>query len=162
MSTLTIVGVDPGPTTGVGVMLFEDALGAWECTRTAVFQCDLESAPWLVAVCLDWQGAFAYKVLAVERYVIGSRSSKVSHAGASSATRQLIGNLEQQAFDRKVVFRQRAAGEVKPWATDLRLTKAGFKLPKGMTHGADGCRHGLFSAVHDCGVPDPLSKKAFK
>jgi hypothetical protein len=47
---------------------------------------------------------------------------------------------------------------VKPWATDKRLTAAGLlAMTAKMADARDACRHALYTAVHDAGIPDPLS-----
>ena len=79
---------------------------------------------------------------------------------ASRITRDLVGQLSALVSEGRGVRQiQRSAAEVKPWGTDLRLTKSGLlAITKGMPHARDACRHALFAAV-SAGMPDPLSAK---
>jgi hypothetical protein len=97
------------------------------------------------------------RVVAVERFVVRSRAGRSSDAQAGEVTRNLIGQLSiMQGLSSIEVF-LRSASEVKPWATDKRLTAAGIEGLTAMRHAADAARHALFAAVKDCGVRDPLS-----
>lgn len=153
MSDLMIVGVDPGPTPGVAALHYEQG----KQLSARVFQCDADSVNWLVYSLLTFYPGLT-RLLAVERFVVGGRASRSSTPKAGAVTRNMVGALEALAVRDRATFVLRSASEVKPWATDERLAKAGFPLPKGMTHARDAARHCLFAAVHDGGIPDPLSK----
>lgn len=142
-----VIGIDPGGTTGICIY----NLGA----RTGEL---LQATPGVAIEVIERLASGRVVVrLAVERFVVGPRSARSSTAKAGQTTRELIGALED--FSRRFGIRvvQRSASEVKPWATDKRLTAAGL-LVKGMPHAVDGARHALFCAVSDCGLPDPLSR----
>lgn len=157
MSGLVVVGVDPGPTPGVAKLSYHKST----LYEANVFQCDPGSLLWLVRDLLEYGGGFeSRRILAVERFVVGGRASRSSTPKAGAITRNMVGALESWAREYEVAFVARSASEVKPWATDERLVKAGFALPKSMTHAKDAARHCLFAAVHDGGIPDPLSKAA--
>lgn len=143
-----VIGVDPGPTTGIAVLDLHDY-------SHALIQADAGSVVHLVR---SYSGGALLRV-AVERYVIGLRAARSAKAGAGRVTRDLIGALAalEPELDTPVV--QRSAAEIKPWATDERLRAAGL-YTRGMPHARDGARHALFAAVHDCGAPDPLSRAA--
>ncbi|HEU4567679.1 MAG TPA: hypothetical protein VFR99_06550, partial [Marmoricola sp.] len=111
----------------------------------------------------------------VERFVVGRRSGRSSTAAAGEVTRSMIGVLREvwEGFDSTSTGRlggrwfERSAANVKPWATDQRLQACvlpgGTSLwlqTAGMRHARDAARHALFAAVHDGGLPDPLSSKA--
>lgn len=55
----------------------------------------------------------------------------------------------------------RKAGDVKPWASNHRLVRAGVPGPPKydgkMSHAADAARHCLFAAVRDAHIRDPLA-----
>lgn len=158
MSSLICVGVDPGPTPGVAVLIYDGE--GQRCTWRAVFQCDADNVQWLAGSALHWRGGAVRRILAVEKFVVGGRAGRSSTPKAGAVTRDMVGALEQVAHQELAQYVLRSASEVKPWATDERLVKAGFVLPKGMPHARDAARHCLFAAVHDGGIPDPLSKAA--
>lgn len=149
---LTVLGVDPGPTTGIALLTF--MVDGWVPLGPDVVQCNAGIAVAVVrSLTIEPPTA-----LAVERFVVGPRAARSSTPVAGQITRELIGLLAGVPAAQHV---QRSAAEVKPWATDRRLDAAGLLAPtKGMPHARDACRHALFSAVRDCGLPDPLSKRS--
>lgn len=154
MSTL-IVGVDPGQTTGIATLL---SLDVTPDENPQLIQCTHGVALQIVRGLLDnaWVDR---RVLAIERFVVGPRSSRSSSPKAGVVTRELIGLLQMLGEGRGALVVQRSASDVKPWATDKRLSAAGL-LVKGMPHAADAARHALYSATKDAGLPDPLSRTA--
>lgn len=155
---LYVIGIDPGPTTGVAVLQWCSEPDAWNFAPngTRVFQCNHGAALDL----FDWLSeAYPYARVAIERWVIGnvSRASKKD----GQITRDLIGRLWAHADHAEHVIQRRSASDVKPWATDDRLAHARLLDPtKGMGHARDAARHALYSAVKDYGAPDPMSRKA--
>lgn len=168
MNALRVIGVDPGPIPGIVVLDLDamaDGSGRWLRERFA-YQCTANAAAYLLEALLLEHGDAA--LVQVETYVVGNKSGRLSHAGESANTRDLVGAVQQVVSNfhrgpisgQTGVFVQRAAGEVKPWATDDRLARAGLLEPtKGMRHARDAARHALFAAVRDGGLPDPLSKR---
>lgn len=141
-----VIGVDPGGTTGI-------------CVFDGAYRDLLQTTPGLVVpIVRALMHVAPDSVLAIERFVVGYRASRSSTPKAGEITRGLIVALVNAGSDLGVRVIQRSASEVKPWATDARLTAAGITA-KGMPHARDGARHALFAAVRDCGLPDPLSKK---
>lgn len=143
-----VIGIDPGPTPGI-VRL---ELGQHRITGVDVVQCS-GSALWdvLQALTADWY--------VVEKFVVRGRASRSSTPGAGEETRGQIGALSR-LFPGIV---ERSASQVKPWATDARLDAAVLLEDlKGMRHARDAARHALFAAVHDLGLPDPLSRRSAK
>lgn len=138
-----IIGVDPGLTPGFVVLnLDRDVLEQ----PADVAQCSARLLYTLVATFNADRDA----LIAVERFVPRGRltaEQRVTQAQAENLTR----------IHPRVV--QRPAAAVKPWATDERLAAAGLlEACKGMRHARDAARHALYAAVHDAGLPDPLSK----
>lgn len=154
---LVVVGVDPGPTPGVcRLVYFNDHTYEPEVYQTHHSAC-FNLVGWLMRP--DWDEG-APVVLAIERFHVGPGSARVSTPVAGRITRDLVGQLSALVSgDRGVRLVQRSAAEVKPWGTDLRLTKSGLlELTKGMPHARDAARHSLFAAVSS-GMPDPLSRE---
>lgn len=155
-----VIGIDPGPTPGI-VHLAIRAGG--HHLDVDVIQCSEHTAPLMLWALLDSarfvQGT-APAIVAIEKFVVGKASMRSGRAGA--VTRDLVGKLIREAQGQpNVNVLQRPAFQVKAWATDTRLEAAGLlEATKGMTHARDAARHALFCAVHDAGVPDPLSKGA--
>lgn len=146
------IGVDPGPTPGIAVLV---VWGNGTVTSDVV-QCTAPVAGTIVRGFIE--AAQLPVTLAVERFVVGRASMRSSAAGA--ITRDLVGQLQQIAREGDVAYVERSASEVKPWATDDRLAWVRLLEPtKGMRHARDGARHALFAAVKDGGLPDPLSKR---
>jgi hypothetical protein len=157
-SFLHVIGVDPGPVPGFVVLDYTDGL----LTSSDVVQCTAAVAPSIFGGIVE-DLAEERTVVGLERFVVRGRSGRSSTSKAGEQTRDLIGRLVQVAGSHidPVDWHSRAAGEVKPWATDERLEAAGLlDLTKGMRHARDAARHALFTAVRDGGVPDPLSKHA--
>lgn len=145
---MRFIGIDPGPTPGVVVLDLEEPrvrkVGVIQCSASA-----LELVLW--ALMAD---ASDPCVLQIERFVVRGRAN-----AAQSLTRDQVGEVLNLARRHVAPVIQRSASQVKPWATDARLEAAGLlEACKGMRHARDAARHALFAAVHDGGIPDPLSK----
>jgi hypothetical protein len=156
-----VIGIDPGPTTGIAVLNWREDRPSVE----AVIQCNASAAPSLLGFLLRFRRLDTAVV--IERFVI-SRHAK-SSAVDGAVTRDLIGALcevsrgtEPRPDDEWAPYpvKLRAAGQVKPWATDHRLAMCQLLNPtKAMPHARDAARHALFAAVADHGMPDPLSRR---
>ena len=152
------IGVDPGPVPG-----FVHLQRRGRRLDVDVLQCSAQVAPAVLYMLLnDCRSSLgsAPAVVQIERFVVGLRSSRSSTAAAGEQTRDLVGRLQREAEQQpEVAIRLRSAAQVKPWATDARLEAAGLlDATKGMRHARDAARHALYAAVHDGGIPDPLSK----
>jgi len=156
MTQIRIIGVDPGATTGIGVIEFDSGVPG-TCTGH-VLQCDSGLALAVIAGLIE--GAPGHVGVATERYVAGLGRE----GGMASLTRSLVEAVHQLAQERADKSWVRPAHEVKAWATDIRMSAAGLTaVAKGMSnHGLDGLRHALFAAVKDAGLRDPLSRKGFR
>lgn len=150
-----VIGVDPGRVTGIaGLSVFDG-----ELTNHSLIQCTHDVPRWLVRHMFDGTQPVDRLVLAVERFVVRARASRSSDAAAGEITRDLIGALGSIGELHGATVYLRSASDVKPWATDKRLAAAGITANTAMRHAADAARHALFAAVHDCGLPDPLSNR---
>ena len=157
---LTVIGVDPGVTTGIAVFEYDKDLG--ERPTTAMYQADVVGAPWLLEQLVKehtLNGTVRYHavVIAVESYVAGRHGK----GAEGTVTREFVALCDLLASRYGAKLFRRPAAAVKPWATDARLHRLGLlSATEGMRHARDAARHALFCAVHDFGVPDPLSRKA--
>ena len=152
MSTIDVIGIDPGSTTGLVHLRWNDRLAI-----THVIQCGTSSVLGLVNYLAVGNKSV---VLAVEKFVVGPRAGKSASTGAGKATRKLIEDIRAYADIHGLKLYLRSASEVKPWGTDKRIEAAGMlDLTRGMPHARDAARHALYAAHHDLNVPDPLSKK---
>lgn len=157
MTNLSVIGVDPGSTVGVVEAKYLDVGTSYVQLRRAKavqagdsFEVDVAILPRLAS---STPG-----LLAIERFVIGRASMRSGHHGRRTA--EMVGEITRRAELAGWTVVQRSAAQVKPWATDRRLEAAGLlKACKGMRHARDAARHALFAAVHDGGIPDPLSKE---
>jgi len=154
-----VIGIDPGPVPGIVLLDPTGVVHAVQCSHTV--------ASVLFAALLDQQPATP-TVVQIEKFVVGRRAGASSSAKAGEQTRELIGRLREvwETFDSSVNGRlgghwfERTASQVKPWATNERLAAAGLLAKtEGMRHARDGARHAIYCAVHDAGLPDPLSKR---
>lgn len=149
------VGVDPGPTTGIAFLDYQNGVLAG---RT-VLQCESRTAEIVLRAMLRQYYMIpdiGKRVASVERFVTG-RSAGARGPNAD-VTRQLVMELTEllEMFAYRVKIR--AAADVKPWASDRRLAtvfgKANFT--GSMIHGYDAARHALYGG-HEAGVvKDPL------
>lgn len=156
-----VIGIDPGPTPGIVVLdiVRPDSAAPW-IDAVEVAQCSPGLAVELVhQVCASTQHGVALFVQ-VEKFVTRGRANK-----AQQITRDLVPVIRSWVESTSATYVERPAVAVKPWATDARLDAATsgpglLQALKGMTHARDAARHALFCAVHDAGLPDPLSKAA--
>lgn len=152
--TIYVLGVDPGPTTGLVGLSYTFG----KLQRASIIQCDHVTAREIVNHLVASVKPVSRLVLAVERFVVGPRATRSSTPKAGQITRELVELCTVMADEWGTELRLRSASEVKPWATNARLAAAGLSFP-GSAHAADAGRHALFSAVADCGMPDPLSRR---
>lgn len=163
MTAVRVIGVDPGPTTGMVLLRFhtDRPFGV-----AHVVQCNHGVAPALFEALLRIDPATP-TIVGIERFVVGRKSMRSGAHG--EITRDLIGTMQEiwEEHDSTKNGRLggrwfvRSASQVKTWATDARLDAIGLlDNTKGMGHARDGGRHALFAAVHDGKIPDPLSKRS--
>jgi len=154
--TALVIGVDPGLTTGVFAVEFEDGAQRIGYPPIAVQIHGSAGVVPMVQTLLARRPNLDH-LLAVEAFVNSTRAARSSTPIGGREARALItelGDLGVHVFSRN-------ASMVKTWATDHRLEAAGFlDSTKGMGHARDASRHALYAAVR-CGYThDPLSRKA--
>lgn len=166
---ITVIGFDPGPTSGVCALYFSP-----DAMSPLVYSCNDRAAVWLIerllgerASAVEVRPGVTYQskavtpgsrvIMAVEAFAPGHGAGARVHGGE---VRNLISEVQGIANAHGVLPLQRTAAAVKPWATDKRLQAAGlYALCAKMTDARDACRHALFAAVHDGGLPDPLDRR---
>lgn len=146
------VGIDPGPSTGV-VVLVIGADGSWSWMA---FQVNGEAAFWLIeSIYRD----YCPRVVAIEEFI------PTSKAGTTGKDAQLTRRIADHAYQLALTIkrnpaahaRKRNAGMIKPWASDHRLRKAGFPLGAKFLDARDAARHAMYAAVYDGKERDPLA-----
>ena len=164
MSIVSIVGIDPGPTSGVCFLDYdlEAPQGDKIPVSAVLFQADAESVKAVLEAMLRdrTDPRVAKRFGGIEAFRSGnSAGSKGKNA---DMTRQGVMVLTEllQLYGYSVKIR--CAADVKPWATDKRLLAAGIKGASGI-HGKardayDGSRQGLYVARWDAFLRDPLEK----
>jgi hypothetical protein len=152
-----IVGIDPGPITGIFRIWLEYGHGPTRVLETEAAQVTPRLMEMVLATLADGDRT----AIAVEKFVVGPRAAQSATPGAGQTARLLVGQVADWAFRYELRYHARSAAEVKPWATDTRLAAAGLMEPTtGMRHARDAARHALFAAVKTYGLPDPLSARA--
>ncbi len=148
------LGIDPGPTTGICLVLWVPSVQRAALDVRAV-QVPAAMAAGTLEELLNENG-HVITCGQVEEFRSGRRSARL--AGTKpDVTRNLVTGLSALAREHGVILKVRPAGLVKPWATDRRLEAAGLLAPtKGKTHARDGARHAVFAAVADGGMKDPM------
>lgn len=154
MTVLCVIGCDPGPVPGIAVAYWDG--DSW--CYPAAYQCSASAAPALVS----WLAEKNKRLRlfgAVEEFRTGTGAG--ARGGEASVTRRLVQDVAGALSAHKVPVKVRPAAAAKPWATDKRLERAGLiAVTAQLPHARDAMRHALFCAVHDGGVPDPLSAAA--
>jgi hypothetical protein len=142
----TWIGIDPGPSCGVVVLIWED--GTW---RILAFQCNADALEEL----LRWLFMrFHPDAAAIELFVT---SNKAGSKGADAdITRMLVALVIMLCTEYGVPVVRNRATDVKPWALDKRLLRIGFPMGRKFLDARDACRHALYGAVRHGKVPDPL------
>lgn len=140
-----IIGVDPGGVSGVALLPQDGEPLAYQCCAAATYG--------LVVMLAEASDSPEHVVFAGEKFVPGTGAG--ARRKPAGTTRGVIGDLNDLGG-----WHWRSAAEVKPWATDKRIERAGLAaLTAALPHARDAFRHALFCAVHDLGWPDPLSRR---
>ena len=150
---LTVIGIDPGPNTGICVVKF--ITRTWGMMSPAWYQCDGAAAAKLCTWINDSVRDSDTIKVQIEDFVSGNGAGNKGEA--ADITRSLVNKLGALFPDADPVYVR--ATDVKPWATDKRLEKAGLLYPyagTAMRHANDAARHALYRAVKT-GWPDPLA-----
>lgn len=145
------VGIDPGPSTGIAIYCVDEMESGWE-----VFQVSSSGARWLMDEIFR---TYAPKVVSVEKFIVSNRpGTKGKDAETTRSLAEYVkfsagGNVRRIP---QVIVRERRAIDVKPWASDKRLTKTDFPWGAKFKDARDAGRHALYAAVQDGWERDPL------
>lgn len=157
--TPLVIGVDPGQTTGVAVLSFEN--GGYLLRLASEIPYD-QGPVGMVKSLLEgaWMADRARTIIAAERFVVRGRAARSAHPEAGEMARVILGGLQTYASELGYQFVTRSASEAKGWATDGRLKAAGlYELTRSAGgHRRDATRHALMAGVMKLGWTDPLSK----
>lgn len=155
MTAVCALGIDPGPVPGMFLAIWEP--GKREAVMTRAFQCDAAGAGGLLSMILAVYGEMITCGQVEEFRTLHGAGTRGAHA---SVTRQQVITLSALAAERGVIIHVRHSSAVFPWATDKRLKAAGlYEATTALKDARAASRHALFVAVHDGGLPDPLSSR---
>jgi hypothetical protein len=158
MTIVSVIGADPGPTTGLSFLDYEDG----KLTGWTVLQVDGDSAQAVLAAILAKMHAYyaendagvVKRYAQVEPFVTGQSAG--TRGPKADYTRQEVFTLVEQLQLWGYAVKLRKAADIKTWASDKRLKAAGILRPPENRHGNDASRHALYTSVHDAYLPDPL------
>ncbi len=162
---VVILAADPGPTTGFCLLRLERGYdddspfkdSPLRITERLIYACNSLAAYGLAEYLVESNEGPAQIVAAGEEFREGTGAGARGHEAA--VTRSVIADLSSLPLD----WIWRPAATVKPWSTDVRLAKAGLlDITVKSVDARDAARIALFSATHDCGLPDPLSRRRSK
>ena len=151
---MIVIGVDPGPTTGM-CRMDTGSNYPWSVRQMPAVE--------VVEVLRLWSWDPVPHVLAVERYHVSTRSARNAHPRAQAIAMRVQYDCEQWARENGIHVSLRYPADVKNWATDARLIAAGLlSITKGLPHARDAARHALYEAVRAGYMSDPLSGKEMR
>lgn len=149
--TVSIIGIDPGGTTGVALLqMWPGDDGAPRYCLPISFQVKgMGAGAENVVTRLREEFGLLFAtsginrrklVFAVEAFVVGSRAGRSATPQAGELARKIIGQVHALALDLEAnVVVSRSASQVKAWATDVRLKAAtGAVGPGDGRHGTGG------------------------
>jgi hypothetical protein len=149
------LGIDPGPVPGMFLASWKP--GKREADWARAWQCDAGGATGLLGMILAAYGELITCGQVEEFRTLHGAGTRGKNA---SVTREQVITLSELARDRGVRLAVRHSSAVWSWATDKRLVAAGLiEATVQLPHARAASRHCLFSAVHDGGLTDPLSRR---
>jgi hypothetical protein len=155
--TINIIGVDPGPATGILTLHWADLPDLWWPPVINAYQCSAATAPGLLNLLLDTYQDDGWTAGQMEHFVHGNLPN-------SPVTVRLEDELGDVAEAWGLHLTRRPMATVKPWATEKRMKAAGLiaAIPAKMVDCRAAGKHAMQCAVRDADVPDPLSKAGRK
>jgi hypothetical protein len=159
MTTIWVVGFDPGPTTGFALVSYIDYKGAdlvrerWGAIGVQV-KADLATDTWLGLLAGVQRDPSDIAMVAGESFVTRRRATRLRRASDGKVTNTLATQLAEIARELGWPVKLRRAIDVKAWASDKRLDAIGLRTRS--PHVKDAARHALYRARFDARAPDPL------
>lgn len=149
---IVAIGMDPGPTPGLVCLTYTDEHRA---LNSRIVQCNSTAWDEILRFWFEHFSALGPLYFGVEQFVIGTKGNQ------GTGTKEQVSEALAIAQNARIAsYARRSASQVKAWATDERLDRAGLlEATKGMRHARDAARHALYTACKDAGVPDPLSRR---
>lgn len=159
MSALAILGLDPGPCTGLVLLAWDAGDLGWPPDAVEAYQCDASSSPDLLVWVLNRMPA--HRLGAIEEFREGVRSVRTRNPEDAKVTRALVPTMKLICATYGITLQARPAATVKVWSSDRRMTAAGLwpKVPAKMLDARSAAQVACFCATERAGLPDPLSKK---
>lgn len=157
-SQVNIIGVDPGPATGILTLHWMPGEITWP-PEIRAYQCSAGTAPKLLKLLLEQE---VWTAGQIEHFVHGNLPN-------SPTTVALENELADVAENWGLHLARRPMATVKPWASDKRMIAAGAwnkdparesAIPAKMVDSRAAGRHAVYCAVNGAHLPDPLSKGA--
>jgi hypothetical protein len=150
-SETNIIGVDPGPATGIVTLHWAPGVITWP-PEIRAYQCSAGTAPKLLKLLLEQE---VWTAGQIEHFVHGNLPN-------SPTTVALENELADIAENWGLRLARRPMATVKPWASEKRLAAAGLirAVPAKMVDARAAGRHAVYCAVNGAHLPDPLSKGA--
>lgn len=167
-AVITTLGVDPGKTTGF--LLARWALREPDCPGLGLarkaswalaFTASMDSSVYLLEALLNMPTAGTLDAAQIEAYDRRRRSGMTT--GVNERDMQaLITRLERMLSTAGIKTHVRQVASVKTWACcGDRMAKSGLAeaIPAKMIDATSAGWHTLYTAVKDCGMTDPASRK---
>lgn len=156
------VGIDPGVTSGIAWGTFSRFVGTGLAPGNRIWDlhaasCDPEAMLYILRTVLaDFSNEDTPVMVFAEKFIESSkRAGKQSDHDTPRQYLAFAQSIAKVVFC--VPFTTRAAGVVKPWATDKRLEAVGFPLAPKLKDAKDAGRHLLYGAVLSGRAEDPLA-----
>lgn len=155
----SVIGIDPGPTTGICLLDYVSgcAYPLPECNVTLIQTPAANAARVLEAYLVHYyqDSRVTKRYGAVEAFRTGNAAGTKMKTG--DLTRQYVMTLTETLQLFGYYTQIRPAADIKPWATDKRLVRAGIIVNTSLKHAGDAGRHALYAAVKDANMKDPLA-----
>ena len=150
---ITVLGIDPGGTTGLSVVRWS-SLAGWALLSTEEFP-GAPSATITRAATLGHRFE-GLKFIAAERFVEGHRSTRLARTAGSTKARAVLGGLYSLQWPVALA----PAAHWKAWMTPARWEAIGFRFPPSTNHDDHRCAAGVavYLMVKKGFAPDPLRR----
>lgn len=158
--TICVLGLDPGPLTGVVVL-------SWELRRLPPRfwpPDDVLAEQWPAAEAEARLGALlkaragTWRAGGIEAYRSGNIRSGQAHGGLTARQVPLLMAVAREHGLRLGCV---PAGTCKPWANRRRMVASGVweKVPAKLVHARSASQVAVYWSVRSGGIPDPLSRR---